>query len=392
MCTLGEHAEPGCAVDHREKKMSRLVNLCGVVLVASGMLGVARATEPGGWGDADKGVGEALSAEAAEKKFQSKMDDAVAAFRAQREKLEVRVDEHLRGKREVLRKVLELELEKTERQKNSEAAEKFRQAIWEIESGGSRIPIDVDPQTKRISLLWQFESPKAQAALIRYQNQYAQAFRDRCALQNKYRAALAQELHKAFVELESNLHTIRQTVDPAEAIRLRGIEKAARQKIDDQLLAGNDGWLVLFRSSNPKHWNTTSGGKTDADGYAIPVNWASDKINYLRLTRMDNGQSVVIPMTYEKLTGAYQAVSDTLGWHGLNEIRSNARHLGVYRTETVRLEKGEISISVSRGHKGWGFGHRAWIDDRQGYVWDGMALPKTVFEIAVAKKPLSVKG
>jgi hypothetical protein len=35
------------------------------------------------------------------------------------------------------------------------------------------------------------------------------------------------------------------------------------------------------------------------------------------------------------------------------------------------------------GYRGWGFGVRAYVDDKQGYTWGGKEIPPTVFEISV---------
>jgi hypothetical protein len=34
-------------------------------------------------------------------------------------------------------------------------------------------------------------------------------------------------------------------------------------------------------------------------------------------------------------------------------------------------------------YRGWGFGHRFWKDDKQGYAWEGKEIKRSVFEIAV---------
>jgi len=59
----------------------------------------------------------------------------------------------------------------------------------------------------------------------------------------------------------------------------------------------------------------------------------------------------------------------------------------------TKSKPGDIGIghiSVGDDRMGWGFGHRGWVDDHQGYSWAGVEIPKTVFEISVKSVNLTI--
>jgi hypothetical protein len=54
--------------------------------------------------------------------------------------------------------------------------------------------------------------------------------------------------------------------------------------------------------------------------------------------------------------------------------------------------RGSIVVMQSGSdHAGSGFGHKAWVDDKQYYSWRGKEIPPTVFEIAVTAGPLTLE-
>ena len=152
----------------------------------------------------------------------------------------------------------------------------------------------------------------------------------------------------------------------------------------------NKDWIVVFRSSDPAIWNT------DVDdpkiGSAMSVGKVPDNIKYLRL-RIDRFRFVIIPITKARL--AVQSADGRFGWDGTNSLDPHAgvpgRHLGIYNTDWTR-KHGAISVAILgawQDRLGWGFGHRIEMDDRQGYSWAGMEIPKVVFEISVKEKELT---
>ncbi|MEZ6138463.1 MAG: hypothetical protein R3C53_26575 [Pirellulaceae bacterium] len=145
-------------------------------------------------------------------------------------------------------------------------------------------------------------------------------------------------------------------------------------------------WTVLFRSSNPQLWNTNHIGE---DGFVQPLDKAAEDTRYLRLRRMDNGAAVIIPMDRERLS--IDATQGVLGWSGACKQTKLAYRLGIYRTDVNRQTRGMVVVG-SEGFSpftGWGFGTRHNIDDRQAYVWQGLEIKPTAFEIAVSSNELS---
>jgi hypothetical protein len=149
------------------------------------------------------------------------------------------------------------------------------------------------------------------------------------------------------------------------------------------------GWTVLFRSDDPSVWNTQSSG----DKFAIPVRQAHSSIRFLRLKRMDTGESIILPITRKDLARDNRPNPvEGCWWNGTNHNEWGGRHLGVAQVPPAAAnQKGAITIA---GHNfdwwtGSGFGHRWGMDDKQGHCWQGKEVPKTVFEIAVTASPLT---
>jgi hypothetical protein len=149
-------------------------------------------------------------------------------------------------------------------------------------------------------------------------------------------------------------------------------------------------WVVVFRSSDPAIWN--SDVSNPSAGYAITLAKLPESITYLRM-RIDKARFVIIPITKDRLL--VESADGRYGWQGANFLRAAGYHLGVYDTNTNTNTKATRSaIGVANfgdGHDrlGWGFGHRVYVDDYQGYSWAGVAIPKTVFEISVKSGPLT---
>jgi serine/threonine protein kinase len=87
------------------------------------------------------------------------------------------------------------------------------------------------------------------------------------------------------------------------------------------------GWVVLFRSVDPSDWDT----EIDRDGrLAIPVARADERIRYLRLTRTDTGDKLIVPVTRERLNKAASALGENeSAWQGTATQAFGGRHLGI---------------------------------------------------------------
>lgn len=90
---------------------------------------------------------------------------------------------------------------------------------------------------------------------------------------------------------------------------------------------------------------------------------------YLRLYRVDTGESIIFENRSPPAGGFVQ---DEI-------IRHSAHHCGFV---TMRAEPSSIVIYQNHNHNysGWGLGHVS-NEDRQGYVWAGVQIAKTNFEL-----------
>ncbi len=154
-------------------------------------------------------------------------------------------------------------------------------------------------------------------------------------------------------------------------------------------------WVVLFRGRNPRAWNTRSQGETKA----IPLNEAPSDMQFLRLRRLDTKESLIIPLTRDRLGKASSSRDDPSSpwrWCGTNEHHWGGWHLGISEGPLIlgtdQTGRGKVAVQVEFVHyyAGSGFGHQAHGDDRtQFFGWHGQPIPPTDFEIAVSRGPLS---
>ncbi len=152
----------------------------------------------------------------------------------------------------------------------------------------------------------------------------------------------------------------------------------------------NGKWVVLLRSADPSLWNTDANeGK---DRYSIPLKKAPADMKYVRLTDTGTGRFVIMPVTADSIGTRFE--KNGYGWNGTNMMFGRGHHLGVYNSKwDDNPHPNRVSIyfqSMPLGDfRGWGFGHRPFKDDVQGYGWDGKEIEKTVFEIAVKSSELT---
>jgi DNA-directed RNA polymerase subunit RPC12/RpoP len=151
-------------------------------------------------------------------------------------------------------------------------------------------------------------------------------------------------------------------------------------------------WLVLFRSQDPMKWNTAS---PDENNFAISIMQAPRQVRFLRLTRMDTGEALIVPVTLFQLSRQPNDVPPGhFAWNGNAKQILGARHLGI--VEGPRVPFGKTSaglISVlnigANDFIGSGFGHKIQFMEKQCWCWRGKVLGPTVFEIAVTTNELS---
>lgn len=172
---------------------------------------------------------------------------------------------------------------------------------------------------------------------------------------------------------------------------LTGLAKVkAEQSLNavlDASQAGKDsGWMVIFRSDNPKLWNTDS--PDDPRNFAVPLDTLPPTIRFIRIRR-GNGQAVIAPTSKQAITA--QTRGPRFGWEGSKPDRFGAVLLGIIDKEmNVYQKTGEVAL-VDKGPdccSGWGFGTRV-NHGTQAVCWSGKLIPTEPLEIAVAKRSLS---
>jgi hypothetical protein len=150
------------------------------------------------------------------------------------------------------------------------------------------------------------------------------------------------------------------------------------------------GWTVLFRSNDAADWNTFR----DGERVAIPIGQVHSAIRYLSLTRVSNGETLILPITREELLGEPRPIpARGAWWVGTGLQAYGGRHLGIARQP--RLVQGRPIGSIAVGFEGWdsftgwGFGHKTGVADKQYCCWKAKEVPKTTFEIAVTADQLT---
>jgi hypothetical protein len=158
-------------------------------------------------------------------------------------------------------------------------------------------------------------------------------------------------------------------------------------------LAGKpDRWTVLFRADDPSVWDTA----TQGDRFAIPLKQAPAIIHFVRLRRLDNGETLILPLTRRQLdTAEIPQLPHTYGWNGSTKKDDKGnRHLGIVQGPRLKFPNHDGTIAVVMegwdGFAGSGFGHKLGRD-AEGVCccWRGFQIPKTAFEIAVTAEPLT---
>lgn len=176
---------------------------------------------------------------------------------------------------------------------------------------------------------------------------------------------------------------------------LEGLSKLAVEKKLTTIASGQadtaHGWIVLFRSADPALWNTnTNAGRTR---YAIDESHFPKDVRYLKLSA-GGARVVIIPITTDELTQANHART-RFAWNGLSNNAWGGRHLGICDTAVNMGGKGTGFIDVyshdSKMFKGWGFGDKPGVGDKQYFAWDSKEIEPTAMEISVKTEPLSLE-
>ena len=142
-----------------------------------------------------------------------------------------------------------------------------------------------------------------------------------------------------------------------------------------------DDELVFFHSSHPEIWNkNTVDGK---GGFALNLSRTPLKTRFLQVRRTDNGDSVIIPISRDKIV-TKSGGEKQLGWNGANEFFSAGHHLGIADPAA------EKEVEISHGCGGYGFGHLIGLPaDRQAITWVGKAISRIPLEFTAIARELS---
>ena len=173
---------------------------------------------------------------------------------------------------------------------------------------------------------------------------------------------------------------------------LTGLAKVkAEQSLNavlDASQAGKDsGWMVIFRSDNPKLWNTDS--PDDPRNFAVPLDTLPPTIRFVRIRR-GNGQAVIASISKQAI--GVVTKGPRYRWQGAKTERFGAVLLGMIdNSQNVKNKPGEVAIidSYEDVCSGWGFGTRMAHGGPAEACWESKWIPMEPLEIAVTKRSLS---
>ena len=168
---------------------------------------------------------------------------------------------------------------------------------------------------------------------------------------------------------------------------LAGLEQmVAKRRLLELETAANDGWRVVFRGTEPAHWNTTI---DQHDAFAIALDDVADSIKFLRLRQTGSGQFIVVPITKDLLASG-GAISPRLMWHVDISRRNKSSFLGIANNAFQVTDGQPYVYSESRnGYAGWGFGGVWKQPQGRAISWAGQVLGDVQIEISVKSDNLS---
>jgi hypothetical protein len=162
------------------------------------------------------------------------------------------------------------------------------------------------------------------------------------------------------------------------------LESAADTGGSDPEVRVEGAWTILFRSSDPLLFNTPV---LNATSYSVSVSNAPPATKWLRLKRTDTGDYVIIRMTANGIVSNGD-MSQHFWWRGDKRLNHQACSVGII-DQSVPATGATLQVLEPSGNfAGWGFGEMI-NGEQQEYVWAGVTIPRTVFEIAVTDQELS---
>ena len=141
-------------------------------------------------------------------------------------------------------------------------------------------------------------------------------------------------------------------------------------------------WVVIFRSSNSRHWNEDV---NDTDHFAVKLSNAPPKIRYLRMRRVDTEDMVIIPLASASLGAT--AEGQFWKWNGVLTQAVNAHQFGI----GIKGKEGAPGVAwITNAGRGYGFAH-VHTDGGPTWAWAGERTEKITIEISVTTGSLAAK-
>ena len=142
-------------------------------------------------------------------------------------------------------------------------------------------------------------------------------------------------------------------------------------------------WLSIFHSADPSLWGTTFGTVRAWDVGIWRCECAHQHRRASAYTSGHERRPYHPHFLWRSLQLRLRWRRVVLGWDEFVGIRRAAS--GISSTAGFGGAVGYVitSFSCNIDHQSWGFGHRAYLNDQQGWGWDSYDLGSTVFDISV---------
>lgn len=239
--------------------------------------------------------------------------------------------------------------------------------------------------------------------LMRLQQIYREALTRITAQEDASRLKLFEGYSAELQELQARLVRGRKIEEAVQVRREREeiVRRAALLPRPPPPSSDPRKWVVLFRSSNPRLWNSDT---DDERGFARTLSSASRDTKYLRMRNLN--KTVIVPMTYDQLP-MHVDLGDGIKWNGaamfdsrtLRGKRYETTVLGIGSAKWYRrhgMKAGIVTVEKRdknrrpEGLGGWGFSRNTNFYAAQGFQWAGKPCDGP-FEIAVSSQPLTIR-
>lgn len=148
-------------------------------------------------------------------------------------------------------------------------------------------------------------------------------------------------------------------------------------------------WFLLFHSSDPSIWNSEL---QETGRFALPLERVPDDMRYLRMSKSSGKDFVIIPLDKESLLHG-KSEGKRYIWQGSHALAHEGYHLGILDKNSRGIRgNGKSYVTIDRAYsdkRGWGFGHRFYANDRQGYAWACEEIAETDIRIEVTAQDLT---